>query len=194
MHKLLLLCSTVDGHTREICERMAEKLEAQGLHPTIQVLTPEAEANLSRYDAVVIGASIRYGKHRPEVKQLIEGHVPELEGMPAAFFSVNAIARKPEKRTPEGNVYVSEFLKSISWKPPLIRIFAGKIDYPSYGLFDKYMIRLIMWITKGPTDLSKSFEFTDWDDVAAFCDDIAGMVNEQLAENNAADGEQAAAG
>lgn len=194
MQKLLLLCSTVDGHTRGICERMAENLEGRGLHPTIQELTPAASANLSRYDAVVIGASIRYGKHRPEVKQFIEGHVPELEGMPSAFFSVNAIARKPEKRTPETNVYVSEFLKSITWKPELLRIFGGRIDYPRYGLFDKYMIRLIMWITKGPTDVTKSFEFTDWDDVAAFCDDVAAMIDEQLAESSNTDDEQAVVG
>ena len=56
------------------------------------------------------------------------------------------------------------------------------------------MIRLIMWITKGPTDLSKSFEFTDWDDVASFCDDIAGMVEKQLTENDTVDGGQAAVG
>ena len=117
MHRLLLLCSTVDGHTRTICERIAERLAAHGLRPTIQELTPEAKANLSRYDAVVIGASIRYGKHRPEVRRFIESNVPELSGMPAAFFSVNAVARKPEKRTPETNVYVHDFLKSISWDP-----------------------------------------------------------------------------
>ena len=171
---------------------MADLLAARGIQPTIQELTSEAKANLSRYDAVVIGASIRYGKHRPEVARFIEANIPELEGMPSAFFSVNAIARKPEKRTPETNVYVKEFLKSISWKPELIRIFGGRIDYPSYGLFDKYMIRLIMWITKGPTDVSQSFEFTDWGDVEAFCDDVAATVDEQLAESRPANDEQTA--
>jgi len=34
------------------------------------------------------------------------------------------------------------------------------------------MIRLIMWITKGPTDISKTFEFTDWDKVEEFAHEI----------------------
>ena len=87
---------------------------------------------------------------------------------PSAFFSVNAVARKPDKRTPDTNPYVKKFLKSITWQPAIIGIFAGKIDYPSYGFVDKTMIRFIMWITKGPTDPSGTFEFTDWDAVEAF--------------------------
>jgi len=34
------------------------------------------------------------------------------------------------------------------------------------------MIRLIMWITKGPTDISKTFEFTDWKKVDEFACEI----------------------
>ena len=37
-----------------------------------------------------------------------------------------------------------------------------------YGFFDRQIIRLIMFITKGPTDTSKSYEFTDWSKVSDF--------------------------
>ena len=47
-------------------------------------------------------------------------------------------------------------------------MFAGKVDYPSYKLVDKYMIRFIMWLTNGPTDVSKSYEFTNWNEVSKF--------------------------
>jgi menaquinone-dependent protoporphyrinogen oxidase len=30
------------------------------------------------------------------------------------------------------------------------------------------MIRLIMWITKGPTDVRNTYEFTDWNQVDEF--------------------------
>jgi len=42
------------------------------------------------------------------------------------------------------------------------------INYPVYGLIDKYMILLIMWITKGPTNLNEAVDFTNWDEVRAF--------------------------
>ena len=35
------------------------------------------------------------------------------------------------------------------------------------------MIRLIMWITKGPTDLEKTYEFTNWNDVDEFSKKIS---------------------
>ena len=51
-------------------------------------------------------------------------------------------------------------------------VFAGKIDYPKYKFFDKYAIKFIMWITNGPTDTSQSYEFTDWNKVEAFAENL----------------------
>ncbi len=173
---VLVLFSSVDGHTREICERITPILEASGLSATLEELTGDSGTDLSGFAAVVLGASIRYGKHRPEVTRFIEEHHDYLASTPSAFFSVNAVARKPAKRTPDTNPYVRKFLGTIPWQPGLIGIFAGKIDYPAYTFFDKHMIRFIMWMTKGPTDLNGTFEFTDWDDVDAFARRVADQL------------------
>lgn len=177
--RVLFIYSTVDGHTLEICKRLAHTLETGGCRATLQELTPSTSTDPAAFDAVVIGASVRYGKHRPEVREFIDSHCTDLESMPSAFFSVNAVARKLGKRSPETNVYVRKFLESIAWKPAKIGIFAGKIDYPRYGFFDKHMIRLIMWITNGPTDLNGTYEFTDWTDVDAFARDVEMLTSEQ---------------
>ncbi len=63
---------------------------------------------------------------------------------------------------------MQKFLKQIPWQPKTMAVFAGKIDYPKYKFLDRHMIRLIMWITKGPTDLNGTYEFTDWAKVDAF--------------------------
>ena len=85
-----------------------------------------------------------------------------------SFFSVNVVARKTNKNTPETNPYIKNFLKISNWKPNLLAVFAGKIDYQKYRFFDKQIIRFIMYITKGPTDTSKAYEFTDWGKVDLF--------------------------
>ena len=85
---------------------------------------------------------------------------------------MNVVARKPEKNTPATNPYVQKFLSLSEWQPTKIAVFAGKIDYPSYNFLDKFMIRLIMWITKGPTDTKNVYEFTNWDDVDNFAKKI----------------------
>ena len=173
MAEILLIYSTVDGHTLEICNRLRDVIQGHGHRVTITELKPGTEVDFDSCDRVVIGASIRYGKHRPEVARFIENNRGVLESRSGAFFSVNAVARKPEKRTPETNPYVRKFLKKITWQPKEIGIFAGKIDYPSYGFVDKTMIRFIMWMTKGPTDPSGTFEFTDWDAVDDFGRQVA---------------------
>ncbi len=61
-----------------------------------------------------------------------------------------------------------KFLKLTKWKPQNLDVFAGRINYPKYGFIDKYAIRFIMWLTKGPIDTRGDFEFTDWDKVKSF--------------------------
>lgn len=168
MAKIGFVYSTVDGHTLEICQRLIEVVERAGFEATILELTPDSVFDLAPYDRIVIGASVRYGKHRPELARFINEHTELLESKPGAFFSVNAVARKPDKKEPHTNPYVRKFLKSITWQPAIIGIFGGRIHYAKYRFWDRTMIRLIMWITKGPTDLNANVDFTDWDEVEAF--------------------------
>ena len=127
-----------------------------------------AKEDLSNYNKIIIGASIRYGKHNPNLIKFVKRNINILNNVKTAFFSVNVVARKKEKSSPSTNPYVIKFINQTNWKPTNIGVFAGKVDYPSYKFFDKHIIRFIMWLTKGPTDISKSYEFTNWDEVIKF--------------------------
>ncbi len=168
MARILVLYSTTDGHTREICERLRRQLENDGHQVVVDPITDAPDIDLGLFDKMVIGASIRYGRHSPAVHAFIERYQALLDSRPNAFFSVNVVARKPGKNRPETNPYLQKFLRRISWKPRVLAVFAGKIDYPRYGFLDRLMIRFIMWITHGPTDPTAVVEFTDWEQVEAF--------------------------
>ena len=168
MARILFIYSTTDGHTVRIFKRLQSVVDDQQDQTTL-VSVDEAESlDPAAFDKIVIGASIRYGKHNPQVTAYIRRHQQALASRPNAFFSVNAVARKPNRNTPQTNPYLRRFLTQIPWQPQHLAVFAGKIDYPRYGFFDRNIIRLIMWITKGPTDPSSSVEFTDWQQVEAF--------------------------
>lgn len=169
MHQNLIIYSSTDGQTIKICERIMSII---GDCKIVSIDEAKNE-NLSKYEKVIVGASIRYGKHKPELYEYITENCDHLIDINASFFSVNVVARKPEKNTPLTNPYVQKFLSISQWHPSLIGVFAGKIDYPRYGLLDKFMIRLIMWITKGPTDTKNVYEFTNWDDVDSFARKIS---------------------
>lgn len=172
MATILLLHSSIDGHTVRICQRLKAVLEEHGHHVNLCPIDDCAETDLRDLDAIVIGASIRYGKHRQSVFDFIERHRALLEKKPNAFFSVNIVARKAGKDTPETNPYVCRFLERASWRPQKTAVFAGKLDYPKCRPVDRMMIRLIMWITGGPTDPEAVVEFTDWRKVEDFGRDL----------------------
>lgn len=173
MARVVILYSTTDGHTVEICKRLKQTIETLAHSVQLLDIKDDPELVAGTFDKIVIGASIRYGKHQPLVNEFIKKNQAMLEGHPNAFFSVNVVARKPEKNRPQTNPYLQKFLKKIDWKPQLLDVFAGRIDYPSLGFVDKHMIRFILWMTKGPTDPTLTIEFTDWDRVEEFGRKIA---------------------
>jgi menaquinone-dependent protoporphyrinogen oxidase len=175
MPRILIVYSTVDGHTRKICERLSQWISSDGGEVEVVSLEQAHAVQLAAFDKIVIGASIRYGKHRPQVAEFVNANERVLDGKPNAFFSVNIVARKPEKNRPETNPYLQKFLKQIRWRPKHLEVFAGKLDYPHYAFFDRLMIRFIMLITKGPTDPKTVIEFTDWQRVEAFARLVARM-------------------
>lgn len=168
MKKILLTYSTVDGHTKTICEKILSYSKTS----QVDILPINSSINIKDYDTVVIGASIRYGKYREEIFEFIKENEELLNSKDNAFFSVNVVARKENKNKPETNPYLIKFLNKISWQPKILDVFAGKIDYPKYKFLDKYAIKFIMWITKGPTDTSKVYEFTDWNRVKSFAEKL----------------------
>ena len=175
MLKVLILYSSTDGHTYKICKRISERIEKSG-EADIATIADANIYNLDSFDRIIIGASIRYGKHNPKVYEFIKQNLQLLESKDSSFFSVNVVARKQDKNTPDTNPYIQKFLSISEWKPKRIGVFAGKIDYNKYGFIDKHMIRLIMWIGKGPTDLSGVYEFTDWTAVDKFSDKVVGSI------------------
>ena len=169
--KVLILYSTVDGHTKSICERIAKKFKAK---ETVSLCSLEdcESLELKKYAQIVLGASVRYGNHRDNVLQFVQDNRNLLEQKRSAFFSVNLTARKPNKNTPDTNPYLQKFLKKANWEPSYKAVFAGKLDYPNYDCINRLAILLIMVITGGPKDVSQTYELTDWDKVDEFAEII----------------------
>ena len=167
----LLLYSSTDGQTKTISKKISSFLSKSSKVDIIS-LSEVQKLVLNDYDQIILGASIRYGKHKPELYQFINRHKSILDNKKNGFFSVNVVARKSKKNSPETNPYMKKFLEMSAWKPQFLAVFAGKLNYPKYHFIDKQMIRLIMFITKGPTDTNGVFEFTDWEKVKQFAQEF----------------------
>lgn len=165
--KKIFIYSSSNGQSLKICKALNKNKEALIIDMDMLKTT-----KLDNFDQIVIGASVKYGDHNKKVYEFVKKNRVLLEKKKTVFFSVNATARKSEKNTPKTNPYIVKFLKKTNWTPDHIGVFAGMIDFPNYNFIEKYIIKLIMWITNGPTDTSKTFEFTNWEDVKKFSEEI----------------------
>lgn len=194
MKPTLIVYSTTDGQTLRICERLQAVLLQRQLPVQLMPVAGAQTLDLAAFGTVVLGASVRYGRHQPEVYRFVAQHKAALQQQ-AVFFSVNAVARKPEKRGAHSNPYVRQFLRQTDWQPQHVAVLGGRIDYPRYGWRDKQIIRLIMWLTGGPSDGKSYNEFTDWQQVEALAQTVVQMAlpgAAQLALNQPLPAEQQA--
>jgi menaquinone-dependent protoporphyrinogen oxidase len=164
MRKIGIIYSTADGHTKNICEKLESIIVGQKLNVDL-VSISDFNKNITDYDTIVIGASVRYGKHNASIIKFMIDNKSALQSIRTIFFSVNLVARKEDKNTPDTNPYLIKFLKTIGWTPEILDVFAGRLDYSMYTFFDRIMIRLIMKLTNGPTKTESAIEYTDWNRV-----------------------------
>lgn len=167
MTAIAILYLTRDGQTKKIAERISTKLSDCTLIDLRNQAVVSA-TNFANFDQIIIGASIRYGHFDPILEKFIAQHAELLNEKKSAFFSVNLTARKTSRNTPETNTYTRKLLSRIVWKPDFVEVFAGALLYPRYRWFDRVMIRFIMKITQGDTDISREYEYTDWQKVDQF--------------------------
>lgn len=165
--KTAILYSSVDGQTLKICNKLRDVFQQNNQNVELFSIY-DFNGDITHYDKLIIGASIRYGVHNKKVIEFINTNKNQLDSIKTAFFSVNLVARKSEKSSPDTNPYVIKFFKTIDWTPTLVEVFAGKLDYKKYPFFDRIMIQFIMWMTKGPTNSNAEIEYTNWDKVNAF--------------------------
>ncbi|HCW7018881.1 TPA: menaquinone-dependent protoporphyrinogen IX dehydrogenase [Citrobacter farmeri] len=178
--KTLILFSSRDGQTREIAAYLASELKELGICTDVVNLHRIEEPDWERYDRVVIGASIRYGHYHSAFLEFVKKHATRLNHMPSAFYSVNLVARKPEKRTPQTNSYARKFLMNSQWRPDRSAVIAGALLYPRYRWYDRMMIQLIMKMSGGETDTRKEVIYTDWEQVASFAREVAQLTSDSL--------------
>ena len=165
--KIGIIYATVDGQTLKICNYIIDLMRKKQKKAEMYSID-DFNGNIIDYDILIIGASIRYGVHNEKISKFITNNKEALNSIKTAFFSVNLVARKPDKNLPDTNPYLVKFIDKIKWRPDVLDVFAGKLDYKSYPFWDRIMIKLIMKMTKGPTRTDKPIEYTDWNRVDAF--------------------------
>jgi menaquinone-dependent protoporphyrinogen oxidase len=175
MMNIALLYASHDGQTRRIADYLAFRMEAEGadVYPCDLGKNVYDRYNRPDPEVVVLLAPVRYGFHLKPVDGFIRQHKAFLKQRRFVLVSVNLTARKPDKDLPETNPYLMKWIKRHGLNPDRVAVFAGKLDYARYRWWEKLAIRLIMWMTGGPTDLTACVDYTQWEKVKALATQIS---------------------
>lgn len=181
MTDIALLYASHDGQTRKIALYLSALWRGRGMDVALQDLLEEGpdpqEGKAAAH--VVLMAPIRYGYPLPSMDAFIRQNRDWLESKPYTVVLLNLTARKAGKDTPATNPYMRKWIKKQRLNPTHQAVFAGKLHYALYRWWEKLMIRLIMKITGGPTNLDANVDFTRWDRVEALADQIATDVKKE---------------
>ena len=175
MARVLVLYATVDGHTARVAERVAARLKQAGETVDLRAIA-QAPASLEAADAVIVGGAIRYGHHPPALERWVRSHRAPLADKPNAFFSVCLSAGGPGAKPLTAQGYLDAFRTRTGWAPRITASFAGALPYSRYGLFTRWMMRFIVGSAGGDTDMSRDYEYTDWQAVERFAAEFAARL------------------
>ena len=191
LHAMPVLCelpvfyATTEGQTRRIAEALATKLRERGFDSrAIDLAGPEARwFNWSRTRAAVVGASLHIQHHQRTAARFVRQHAVELNQHPSAFFSVSLSTASQHSTEQLAAREIAEgFPAALGWRPNAVVCLAGRLAYTHYGVLTRFVMKRIARHEGAPTDTSRDYEFTNWEDVAALAQRMAAMLGASTAK------------
>lgn len=184
MATVLIAYATAYGHTERIAAWVADRLWRAGhTVKTARVEQLFADLSLAGFDAIVVAAPVRFGRHLPAARRFVRRHAAELNAVPSAFVSVcGAVIDHTVEGDREAARYVAEFLQQTGWQPQRSESVGGELAYTRYGFVMRRIIRHIAAKRGGPTDMTRDYDGTDWAAVDRFAGELATLFTGDAAD------------
>lgn len=186
--RVVVLYATREGQARRIAEHAASTLRAAGLEVDVHDvghLPPELA--LGGYAAAVLASSVHLHRHEREMVAFVKAHRAELERLPTAFLSVSLseagaerLASTPAQRAKGARgagAMLEAFFRETGWRATHAWPVAGALLYPKYGPVTRLVMREIARLSGGDTDTSRSYEYTDWEALDRFMEQLVERIH-----------------
>jgi menaquinone-dependent protoporphyrinogen oxidase len=176
--RILIVYHSGEGQTAKISERVASRLRDGGRD--VEVSAVEHAPAPDVFDVVVAGGSIRLQHHSRKLGRYLRENAASLEKKPTALFQVSMTsASADEQHTAEARKLVDALIDETGLAPDVVALFAGALAYSRYGWLTKRVMRWISRREGGDTDVSRDYEYTDWDAVDAFADRVGQLADQR---------------
>jgi menaquinone-dependent protoporphyrinogen oxidase len=174
--------ATTHGQARRIAERLVEMFGEKGFTGrALDMASLQADdLDWDSAQAVVVTASLHAHKHQRAATMFCRDHARYLNVRPSVFLSVSlAIASDDARERSEAARIAQDFVNNVGWVGAKVVCLAGRLAYTQYGWLTRVVMKRIARQHGQPTDTSRDYEFTNWDEVARVADEVVRRIATQ---------------
>jgi menaquinone-dependent protoporphyrinogen oxidase len=160
----LVVYASTHGHTAKIAARVARAMREQGVEVDLREVAGASDVQLDRYAVVVVGASLHREHHQQEIADWVTTRRQALGRRATVFLSVSLSAADDGAESCAATQgCIEAFCVQTGWTPTRTERVAGCLQYREYDVFTRQLMRLLMRRMGRPTDVSRDYDYTDWD-------------------------------
>ncbi len=160
---ILIAYASTEGQTRKIARYAADYLIGQGHSVELAGAKDAKDAELARFDAVLLAGSVHAGKYQKPLVAFAKSKAAALKQVRSAFMSVSLAAAGDDPADRDGlSDCVSRFAEKSGWTPPTVMHVAGAFRFSEYDFFKSWAMRWIAAQKDHDVDPHKDKEYTDW--------------------------------
>ena len=151
-------------------------LKEKGLEAEVVNLDERKVQDLAPYDLVVVGSAIIIGKWTKGARAFLEQNQAGLRGKRLAMFACcgDVLAEAKERREGAKARYLDQVVMENGLTPSNTALFGGELDFNKYGFLIKAVLKDDRrHIESGGVDLSKPYDYRDWDAIRAWARAVA---------------------
>ncbi|HMK65689.1 MAG TPA: flavodoxin domain-containing protein, partial [Thermodesulfobacteriota bacterium] len=160
---ILVAYASYCGSTGGVAETIGKEVCAQGARVDVRYL--KKVDDISSYDGIVLGSSIRNGAWLPEAAEFAKKNQEGLSRIPVAYFltCITLYRDTAENRRVVRN-YFNPVLESVSSVHPVdLGLFAGALDYSKMN----FLFRTIMKSKMKKQDIPEG-DYRNWESIRAW--------------------------
>ena len=161
--KILVAYASTDGQTRKIGRAVADWCADAGHAVELLPLADAGDIDLSRFDAVVLAASVHVGHYQKALGEFAAQEAGALAAIPTLFLSVSLAAAGHDAEDWRALDRIGEDLwAATGWAPGQVVQVAGAYMPSRYDIFRRFVMRRIVAAKDPGADLDSDIEYTDW--------------------------------
>ncbi|MDJ0517666.1 MAG: flavodoxin domain-containing protein [Trichodesmium sp. MO_231.B1] len=177
MKNILILYATREGQTEKVAAQISTHLKKAGASVQLtnaQDKTATENIDLEAFDLLVFGASMHAGGLEKELVTFINSHQEQIKQKIRSFFLVllSAATKDSELRAKSLEDARKKMDEQIQVPFHDLEMIAGALMYSKYSFPLKWIMKDIAQKAGEGTDISKDYEYTDWQQVAQYSEKL----------------------